>query len=62
MPIVQVELIKGRTIEQKQEMVQKITQALVESVNCKPESVSIIIRDMEKENYGHGGELVYFQK
>ncbi len=60
MPVVQVEMMAGRTVEQKREMVKKVTQALVESVGCPSEAVTIIIREMEKENYAHGGELVYY--
>lgn len=57
MPILQVELLKGRTIEQKRSMVEKVTQALVETVNCKQEDVKIIIREMELEDYAVGGVL-----
>lgn len=58
MPIVQIDMIKGRSVEQKKELVKKVTEAISESVNCPKEAVSIIIRDMEYENYGSGGELV----
>lgn len=57
MPIVQVEMFKGRTVEQKRAMVEKVTDALVETVNCDREAVKIIIREMEKENYSSGGQL-----
>ena len=57
MPILQVELIKGRTTEQKRAMADKVTKALVETVNCKAEDVRIIIREMEKEDYATGGVL-----
>ena len=58
MPIVQIDMIKGRTVEQKKEMVTRVTEAISETVNCPKDAVSIIIRDMEYENYGSGGELV----
>ena len=58
MPILQVELLKGRTIEQKRAMAEKVTQALVETVNCKQEDVKIIIREMEREDYATGGVLM----
>ncbi|MGB5824234.1 MAG: 4-oxalocrotonate tautomerase [Proteocatella sp.] len=57
MPIVQVELIKGRTIEQKRAMIEKVTAAICETTNCPTEAVSIIIREMDRENYAHGGVL-----
>lgn len=58
MPIVQIDMIKGRTVEQKKEMVKRVTEAISETVNCPKDAVSIIIRDMEYENYGSGGKLV----
>ena len=58
MPIVQIDMIKGRTVEQKKEMVKRVTEAISQTVNCPKDAVSIIIRDMEYENYGSGGELV----
>ncbi|TGE32310.1 2-hydroxymuconate tautomerase [Desulfosporosinus sp. Sb-LF] len=57
MPIVQVELLEGRTVEQKRLMVEKVTQAIVESTGAPAENVSIIIRDMSKESYAKGGKL-----
>ncbi|MDX9916921.1 MAG: 4-oxalocrotonate tautomerase [Gudongella sp.] len=57
MPIIQVELLKGRTVEQKRAMAKKVTEALVETVNCPPEAVKIIIREMEFENFSQAGVL-----
>lgn len=57
MPIVQIEMFAGRTVEQKKQLVEKVTAAIVETVGAKPESVSIIIREMAKENYARGGQL-----
>lgn len=57
MPMVQVELLEGRTIEQKRLLVEKVTQAIVESIGAPAENVSIIIRDMPKENFGRAGKL-----
>lgn len=57
MPIVQIELLEGRTHEQKRAMVEKVTQAIVETTGAKVESVTIIIRDMEKGNLAKGGVL-----
>lgn len=57
MPILQVEILKGRTVEQKREMVRKVTDAVTETLNCPKEAVSIIIREMEWENYAKAGVL-----
>ena len=57
MPIVQIELLEGRTLDQKRSLVEKVTQAIIESTGAAPEAVSIIIRDMPKENYAKAGKL-----
>ena len=57
MPIVQVELLEGRTVAQKRSLVEKVTQAIVESLGAPAEKVTIIIRDMPKENYAKAGKL-----
>lgn len=57
MPIVQIELLKGRTIEQKRALVEKVTQAISETANCPKEAVRIILRDMEFENFAQAGVL-----
>ena len=57
MPILQVELLKGRTVEQKREMARKVTDAVTETLNCPKEAVRIIIREMELENFAHAGVL-----
>lgn len=57
MPIIKVEMLKGRTLEQKRALAEKVTQAVVETANCPKEAVKIIIREMEFENYSQGGVL-----
>lgn len=57
MPILQVEMLKGRTTEQKRAMVEKVTDALVETVDCKRDAVRIVIREMEDENFAIAGVL-----
>lgn len=57
MPIIQVEMLKGRTLEQKRALVEKVTEAVMETAKCPKEAVKIIIREMEFENYSQGGVL-----
>jgi len=56
-PFVQIELLEGRTLEQKRLLVEKVTQAIVESIGAPAEKVTIIVRDMSKENYASAGKL-----
>lgn len=62
MPIVQVELLEGRTVEQKRALADKVTQAIIDAVGCPADAVSIIIRDMPRENYAKGGVLAADRK
>ena len=62
MPIVQIELLEGRTVEQKRAMVKEVTDAICRTLNATPDAVRIIIRDMKSENYAVAGVLRSDQK
>lgn len=55
MPIVTVKMLEGRTDEQKKALVEKVTAAVAETVNAKPEAVTIVIEEMAKNHYATGG-------
>lgn len=57
MPMVQVEMFEGRTLEQKKDMVREVTEALCKTIGCEREAVTIIIREMSRQNLGKGGQL-----
>ena len=57
MPIVQVELLEGYTLAHKRLLVEKVTQAIVDSLGAPAEVVTIIIREMSKENLSKAGIL-----
>jgi 4-oxalocrotonate tautomerase len=57
MPIVTIELIEGRSVEQKREMAKKITETITEITKIPKDAVEIIFNDMKKENYSKGGLL-----
>ena len=57
MPIIRVEMFPGRTVEQKRAMVKELTDAFVRTAGGKPDSVYIVIDDVDKSNWGAGGEL-----
>jgi 4-oxalocrotonate tautomerase len=57
MPIVQIDLLEGRTVEQKRAMVAKITEAITTTADCPAEAVTIILRDMPPHNLGKAGKL-----
>lgn len=57
MPIVQIELLQGRTLDQKRKLVDKVTEAIAESISCPREAVTIILREMSPEHYAQAGVL-----
>ena len=57
MPTYHVEMMEGRTVEQKKKLVAEITRVSVEILGGAPESVDIIITDIQRENWATGGKL-----
>jgi|JI10StandDraft_1071094.scaffolds.fasta_scaffold856054_2 4-oxalocrotonate tautomerase len=57
MPIVTIKMLAGRSEEVKQKLVERITEVLVETVSTVPENVSIVIEDMERQNFAKAGVL-----
>lgn len=62
MPIVNIHLMEGRSIEKKRALVQAVTKAICETVDAPPERVRIILSEMAEDNYSIGGLLVADQK
>ena len=57
MPVINVKIIEGRTVEQKRAMVKAVTRAVSESLGVAESAIWISIEDMKPENFGQGGEL-----
>jgi 4-oxalocrotonate tautomerase len=57
MPTLRVELMEGRTVEQKKALVQALTQAVVDTLGSKPESVDILLYDIKRHDWATGGQL-----
>ncbi|MGH7708257.1 MAG: tautomerase family protein, partial [Vulcanimicrobiaceae bacterium] len=57
MAIVTIEMLEGRSIEQKRRLVEAITKAMVEIANARASTLHIVIRDVPKTNWGIDGVL-----
>ncbi|MCQ9373014.1 4-oxalocrotonate tautomerase [Methyloversatilis sp. XJ19-13] len=55
MPFAQINLIEGRTEDQKRAVIEKVTQALVEAVGAPREAVRVMIVEVPKSHWGIGG-------
>lgn len=57
MPVIQVDMFAGRTMEKKRELVRALTDAFVSVTGATAESVHVILRDVEKHDWGVAGTL-----
>jgi 4-oxalocrotonate tautomerase len=57
-PTVQITFAEGRTVEQKREMVRKVTEAISDSIKIAPEHVTVMIYDLPRHNCGKNGKLL----
>lgn len=57
MPTYHIEMIEGRTLEQKKKLVEAITRVSVEILGGEANSVDILITDVKRENWATGGKL-----
>jgi 4-oxalocrotonate tautomerase len=62
MPLVQITLLKGRTLEQKRKVAERITQAMVEEAKATKEAVVVTFIEVTREDYASGGVLMADRK
>lgn len=57
MPVVTIKLARGRSAAQKRELVGAVTATLVKTMDVKPEWVTVLIDEYERENWATAGVL-----
>jgi 4-oxalocrotonate tautomerase len=57
MPNIRIEMLEGRTVEQKQQLVEGFTEVMVKVLKTDPETVSIVFVNVKREDWGRGGKL-----
>jgi 4-oxalocrotonate tautomerase len=55
MPIVHVDMAQGRTAEMKEELIKKVTNAVVEALHVSKDSVHVVLNELPRENIGNAG-------
>lgn len=58
MPVVTIQLLSGRSKEQKAKLAQAVTDAIVDIAKAKPEGVQVIFSDVEREDWASAGALL----
>ncbi|MCQ6264608.1 2-hydroxymuconate tautomerase family protein [Fictibacillus sp. WQ 8-8] len=56
MPIIQVQIIKGRSDEQIQNMIASVTESAASTLNVKPEQVRVLVTEVEGKHWAAGGK------
>ncbi|MFO7931938.1 MAG: 2-hydroxymuconate tautomerase [Thermodesulfobacteriota bacterium] len=56
MPIVKIDMIEGRTDEQKKNLAREVTEAIAKTADAKPETITIIISEHPKINIANAGK------
>ncbi|HBQ26294.1 MAG TPA: 4-oxalocrotonate tautomerase [Syntrophomonas sp.] len=57
MPIINVQMIAGRSQEKKQELVAVLTRETARILDVEPDWVTVVINEYTRDNWASGGEL-----
>ena len=57
MPVIQITISQGRSVEQKRELVKILTKETARIMKTQEEKVRILIYEVSKENWGNAGIL-----
>ncbi|MFZ7945864.1 MULTISPECIES: 2-hydroxymuconate tautomerase [Bacillaceae] len=55
MPIIQVHMLEGRSVELKEQLISEITAAVSRTLGNSPETIRVLLHDMPHENWGVAG-------
>jgi 4-oxalocrotonate tautomerase len=58
MPIIQVQMLEGRTADQKRALVRELTDAFARTCGGDASAIRVLLHDMPKGNWAVGGELL----
>ena len=55
MPIVNVKLLEGRSVDQLKDLVSEVTQAVEKTTGANKEAIQVVIEEMKASHYGVAG-------
>ncbi|MDY6815782.1 MAG: 2-hydroxymuconate tautomerase [Pseudomonadota bacterium] len=56
MPVAQINILEGRTDEQKETLIREVSEAISRSLDAPLQSIRVIITEMPKQHFGIGGQ------
>lgn len=58
MPHITVQMIAGRSVEQKRRLAKALTEAVTSTLEINPEWVTVVLQETGKDGWAVGGELL----
>ncbi|MFJ5697225.1 2-hydroxymuconate tautomerase [Arthrobacter sp. NPDC093139] len=58
MPVVQVHMRAGRSAEEKRQLINALTDAVVRVLGSKRERIVVLLDEIDPESWGQGGRLL----
>lgn len=55
MPMIRVEMFKGRDRDTRRAIIKEMTDGFCRATGAKPESVQVVLVDVDKEDWGYAG-------
>lgn len=59
MAIINVTILKGRSRETKNRIIEGLTDVMIDAINAKPDQVRVVINEVEGGDYAVGGKPLY---
>lgn len=56
MPLIQVTMVQGRTVEQKHALIRALTDAMSDSIGTPKDRIRVAIYEISPDEWGIGGE------
>ena len=56
-PIINVRMLKGRSVDQKREFAEVVTREAARILKCAPGVIDVVFDDVEKHDWAVGGTL-----
>ena len=56
MPLIEVTMVQGRTVQQKHALISKLTEAAFEATGTPRDRIRVVIREVGPDDWGVGGQ------
>ena len=62
MAIVTIVILEGRDRETKENLIKRLSDAVIDTLDAKPEQVRVVIQEVRDGDYGVGGVPIYMNE